>query len=107
MIHFFSKVLSRGRVVLSKIHKEPGAITVVRFKTTAEMCPSMRIVVYYTLESNGKTEVVSDFTVVDVKDEFKNKVFCNWRIYYLHKVYVLITKRLNRGFLWRFLLGKF
>ena len=55
-------------------HKDPGAITALRFMVTPEMSPSMRVIVYYTLVHNGKTEVVSDFTVVDVQDQFTNKV---------------------------------
>eukprot|EP00794_Sanderia_malayensis_P006960 gene6960-7745_t len=71
---FHYMVISRGKILLSKVHAGPGAITAVRFKVTPEMCPVMRVVVYYTIENNGKTEVISDFALVDVKDEFKNKV---------------------------------
>ena len=70
----FWQILARGQTVLHKSHKNPGQIIVLRFRVTPEMCPSMRVVVYYTVYTNGKTEVVADYAVVDVVDEFKNKV---------------------------------
>ena len=70
----FNQVVARGKLLLHKTYKDPGAITSLRFKVTSEMCPSMRVIIYFSLEDKGKIEVVSDYTVVHVESAFENKV---------------------------------
>nr|BAH22724.1 complement component C3 precursor [Nematostella vectensis] len=66
-------IIARGKILhQDTIVREFGIVTTIRFRATAMMSPSARLIGYYISKTTG--EVVTDSILLDVEDELPNKV---------------------------------
>ena len=64
--------MARGKILFQRmLHRDVVVVSTLRFLVTTAMSPSARLVAYYV--TNG-TEVVADSLILDIQDEFPNKV---------------------------------